>query len=297
MENLSSVKKAVIPTAGLGTRFLPLSKIIQKELFPLADKPIVQYLVEEAINSGIKEIIFVVQPRKTAVLDYFKKPSEKIEKIIKQTKKDYLLERLKNLEELSKNISFSFVQQKKPLGDGNAVLQAKKIIKEENFAVLFSDDIVESKTPAIEQMLKIFKTCQKPVAAIHRLPKEKLPSYGVVKVEKIANRLFKIKGITEKPKINEAPSDLAVVGKYILTPEIFEELEKTPNNERGELILADALASMIKNSKAIYGYEFEGEWWECGNFASYIKSNLHFCLKHPEYGQELKKYLKEGKYL
>lgn len=292
MNQFYPIKKAVIPTAGMGTRFLPISKLTPKELLPLADKPLIQYLVEEAYTSGIREIIFITQPGKRMVLDYFTKTSKKIEKIIKERKKEELLERLKKLEELSKNISFSSVPQREPQGDGHAVLVAKKLVGEENFAVLFSDDIVESDTPCLMQMSRVFKTCQRPVIALHKIAKESLPFYGVVKEEKIANRLYKIKGLVEKPKVEEAPSDLAVVGKYIFTPEIFDYLKKTPPNEKKEVILADALMNMAKDGKLVYGYEFEGEWWECGNIRSYLKTNFYFSLRNPEFGPELKQFLR-----
>ena len=287
------IKKAIIPIAGLGARFLPLSKVVPKELWPLVDKPIVQYIVEEAIASGIEQIIFVVNTEKRLVFDYFKKPSKKLEKILKERKKTQPLELLKNLQELLKNVSFSFVLEKEPLGDGHAVLQAQKMIGKEPFAVLFDDDIVESKTPCLLQLARVFKTCQRPVISLHRLPREKLSSYGIVGIEKIANRFYKVKKIVEKPAVEDASSDLAIVGKYILTSEIFGYLKSISPNPKGEIILADALEKMIEDGKMVYGYEFEGEWWECGSPQAYLETNLHFSLKHPEFGPQLKKFLKE----
>lgn len=289
------IKKAVIPIAGLGTRFLSLSRVVPKELWPLVDKPMVQYIVEEAVASGINQIIFVLNPEKKMVLDYFKKPSKKLEKILKERKKDYLLEHSKNLEETLRHVSFSFVIQKEALGDGHAILQAKKLVGEEPCAILFSDDIVESKTPCLLQLTKIFKTCQKPVLALYRMPKEKLSNYGVVDVEKIASHLHKIKKIVEKPPIEKAPSDLTIVGKYIIVPEVFDYLKKMAPNHRGEIILADTLDKMVKDGKMIYGYEFEGEWQECGSIQEYLRSNLYLSLKHSKFGPELRKHLKEIK--
>lgn len=286
------IKKAIIPIAGLGTRFLPLSKVLAKELWPLVDIPVIQYIVEEAKASGISEIIFVISPEKKVVLNYFKK-SPRLEKIIREKKKDHLLKEIKDLEELSKDISFSFVVQKKPLGDGQAILQAKNKIDKNPVAVLFSDDVVDSKIPCLLQLMKVFKTCQKPVIALYRAPKEKLSFYGVVAVEKIANRVYKIKEIVEKPQAERAPSDLAIVGKYIITPEIFGYLKKTKSLERKEIILADILAKMINDGKIIYGYEFEGKWLECGNKLDWLKSHLYLSLKHPEIGPKLRKYIKE----
>jgi UTP--glucose-1-phosphate uridylyltransferase len=292
---MAEIKKAIIPIAGAGTRFLPLSKTMPKELWPLGDKPLVQYIVEEAMASGIREIIFVVPPKRNLVLDYFKKINPKIEKFLKQRKKEHLLERLKALQAILKEVSFSFVIEREPLGDGHAVLQAKKAVGGTPCAVLFSDDVVESKKPCLGQLAEVFKTCQKPVLSLHRLAKERLPFYGIVDVEKIASRLFKIKRIVEKPSADEAPSDLTITGKYILTPEVFDYLKKMPPNSRGEIILADALEKMVRDGKMVYGYEFEGEWWECGNIQAYLESGLHFSLNHPQYGLELKKFLKQMK--
>lgn len=291
---MTEIKKAIIPIAGLGTRFLPLSKVLPKELLPLVDKPVVQYLVEEAKQSGISEIIFVTGPEKKAVLDYFKK-SPQIEKILKERKKDHLLEELQNLQELCQGLSFSFVFQKKPLGDGHAVLQAQNKAGDAPVAVLFADDVVDSKTPCLLQLAKVFKTCEKPVIALCKLPKEKLPFYGVAGLEKITNRLYKIKKFVEKPAIDQAPSDLAVVGKYILTPEVFDYLKRAKPGPKGEIILAEVLDKMLKDGKIIYGCEFEGRWLECGNKLAWLQSHLYLSLKNPQFGPRLKQFLKEEK--
>jgi len=287
------VKKAIIPMAGLATRFLPLSKIVPKELWPLVDKPMVQYIIEEAKNSGIKEIIFVIKPKEKAIFNYLK-PSSKIEKELKEKKKDKILEEVKILEEDLKDISFSFVYQKKAMGDGHAVLQAQKKVKNEAIACLFADDIVFSQVPCISQLEKVFRTCQKPVMALSRQAKDRLHFYGVVDVEKIANRFYKIKDIIEKPETGKAPSELAVVGKYILTPEFFDYLKKAKPTFRGEIILANTFEKMLKDGKLIYGYEFEGKWLECGNKLEWLKSNIYLGLKHPQFGSELKNFLKEN---
>ena len=292
------IKKAIIPIAGLGTRFLPLSKVLPKELFPLVDKPVIQYIIEEAQASGIKKIIFVNRPDKKEVQDYFKKYIRKIpelEELLKIRKKNHLLKELKNLEKITKNISFSYVLQKEPLGDGHAILQAKKIVRREPYAVLFGDDVVESKTPCLLQLIKVFQKYQKPVIALYRLPKKKLPFYGIVGVKKVGRRVYQIREIKEKPSIEKAPSNLAIVGKYILTPKVFNYLEKNKVHKRKETILADALRKMIKDGLDIYGYEFEGKWLECGNKLAYLKSNFYLALKHPQFKKELKKFLKEVK--
>jgi len=266
-----NVKKAIMPVAGRGTRFLPLSQAMAKELWPLVDKPTLQYILEEAIASGIKEFIFINRPDKEMLLDYFRehfKPS---------------------------NVSFSQVIQKEQLGDGHAVLQAKKSAGKEPCLVLFGDDVVEAKVPASQQLLQAFNQCQKPLVALCRAPKEKISSYGAVKVEKAGPRLYKIKGIVEKPEKNQAPSNLAVVGKYIIDSQVFDFLENTPCKAKGEIRLAGAFNEMIKEGLDVYGYELEGKWLECGNKLAYLKSNFYLSLKHPQFKKELKKFLKEEK--
>ncbi len=288
---MTEPKKAIITIAGLGTRFLPLSKTVPKELWPLADKPLLHYIVKEVVDSGIEEIVFVVRKENKNVIDYFK-PDKKIEKILKDRKENDLLEEMKNLEELVKDVSISWVIQKSPLGDGHAVLQA---ISDEPTIVAFSDDIVESRVPVIQQLKNVFKTCQKPVIALYPIDEEtKLSSYGIVKVEKIANKYYKIKEIIEKPKTNPS-SNLAIMGKYILTPDFFSVLKQTKANEKKEIILANALNNYLKTGKLVYGFEVEGKWLECGNKLDWLKSNIYTCLKHPYYGPEIKNFIKKEK--
>ena len=291
MEKELEVKKAIIPVAGLGTRFLPLSRVVPKEFLPLIDKPVIQYIVEEVKKSGITEIVFVVSPKDKMVLNYFKK-SPDIEKVLVKAKKEQLLKELKDFEEIFKGISFSFVVQKVPNGDGHAILQAAKITNKEPVAVSFGDDIIDSDEPALLQLINIFKTCGAPVVALKSLPQEKLPHYGVVSVEKIANNLFKIKKIVEKPDPQNIPSNLAIVGKYILTPEVFGYLKKAVPSKKGEIILAEVFDKMLSDGKVIYGYELKGEWLECGDKLKWIKSFFYLALKDSRYKEELKQYLK-----
>ena len=293
--NNVEIKKAIIPLAGLSTRFLPLSKVVSKELWPLVDLPMFHYVIEEARNSGIEEFIFVLSPDKKKILDYLK-PCPKIEKILKDRKKEEVLKEVKKIEELFKALSFSYVLQKKPLGDGHAVLQAAKLVNKEPVVCLFVDDIIEARTPAVLQLTKIFKTCQKPIIGLYRVAQEKISHYGIVGIEKIANRLFKIKKVIEKPSSEQAPSGLAIVGRYILTPDVFDYLKKAKPNKRGEIILADVFNNqMLQDNKLIYGYELEGEWLECGDKARWLKSNLYLSLKHPKYGPEIRDFIKEKK--
>jgi len=289
------IKKAIIPIAGLATRFLPLSKVVPKELWPLVDIPVIQYIIKEAKDSGIEEIIFVLKPDNKKVLDYLK-PCPKVEKVLRERKKEDILDEMKNLQQLCENISFSYVLQKKPLGDGHALLQAAKLVKDEPVICMFGDDIIDSKTPCALQLSNIFKTCQKPVIALSRLPKEKIVHYGIAGVEKIASRLYKIKKIIEKPSLEEAPSDLAIIGRHVLTPEVFYYLKKAKPSKKGEIVLAEVINDqMLADGKLVYGYEVEGNWLECGDRLRWLKSNIYFSLKHPKYGPELKQYIKDLK--
>lgn len=285
--------KAIIPSAGLGTRFLPLSQAISKELLPLAGLPMTHYVVKEAADSGIEQIVFVLSESKNAILDYFKK-SPKTEALLESRGDKELLQKLRRIRKDFEKISFSSVIQSKPRGDGDAILKARQQLGKNAFAVLFPDDIFETKKPAIGQLLKVFKTSQKPVIGLKKFDdKAKLSSYGVVKVEKIAHRLYKIKGIIEKPKIEDAPSDLAISGRFVLPNDVFSYLAKTKPNKKGEIILAEAFNLMLADGKMIYGYEMEGEFLECGRTIDWLKSNLYLCLQHPEYGPLLKEYLKK----
>lgn len=295
IEKGQSVKKAIIPIAGLGTRFLPLSKILPKEIWPLVDKPVIQYIIEEALASGIKKIIFVERPGKKEAKEYFQKYLKKtpeLEEILRMRKKNHLLKELKSLEKITENISFSYLFQKKPLGDGHAILQAEKLIKQEPAAVLFGDDVVDSKVPCLFQLIKIFQRYQKPVIALYRIPRSSFQFYGMVGVKKIKNRIFKIKKIVEKPSAKESPSNLAIIGKSIITAEVFNYLKKKRLGKQGEIGLTENLAEMVKAGSEVYGYEVEGKWLECGNKLAYLKSNLYLSLKHPQFGKKLKKYLK-----
>lgn len=292
MSEVREIKKAIFPLAGLGTRFLPLSKVVNKEFLPLADKPMVYYSIEEAVAAGIKKIIFVISSGQREISEYFKK-SLKLEKILKERKNENILKELEKIQELSKKISFSFVVQKEPLGDGHAVLLAKNMAGKEPAAVFFNDDIIDSKIPCLSQLKQVFKTSQAPIIALKKISPERRSFYGLVEVEKIASRLYKIKKIIEKPSEDVTLSELTVVGRYIITPEVFDYLKKTPSTKGGEIRLSRAFAKMIKDGKIIYGYEIEGEWLECGNKLGWLKSHLYLSLHHPEFGPELKKYLKE----
>ena len=286
------IKKIILPIGGLGTRFLPFSKELPKEFWPLVDRPVIQYIVEEAVDSGAEEIIFVISPEKKMIVNYFG-DSPKVEKILKERKNGPFIEELNKFKKKFEGVKFSYVIQKNPLGDGHAILQAESKIGDEPCGVLFGDDVIHSPEPCFAQLTEVYKTAQKPIIAIRRVPEEMISSYGILEVEKIANRFYKIKKIVEKPHLREAPSDFAIVGKYILTPTVFDYLKKGEKPAKGkEMILADAFGRMISDGKTVYGYEFEGDWLECGNKANWMKSHLFLSLKHPEFGPILKKYLK-----
>lgn len=291
MEAQNEIKKAIIPVAGLGTRFLPLSKVLSKEFFPLADKPAIQYVVQEIKDSGIEEIIFVISGHQKSILKYFQKSPE-LEKILAKRKKADLLGELNAFHNEFRGIKMTFAIQKEPKGDGHAILQAAKYIKDEPVANSFGDDIMFSNPPALSQLMNIFKTCSAPVVGLRRLSKDKIPAYGSVAVEKISNNLYKIKKIIEKPQPNEIMSDLVIMGRHILTPDVFSYLKKAKPGRKGEIILAEVLSKMLDDGKQIYGYELSGEWLECGDKLKWMKSFLYLALKDPRYGEQLRQYLK-----
>lgn len=290
-ENSNGVKKAIIPVAGLGTRFLPLSLAVSKEFFPLADKPIIQYIIEEVKKSGIKEVIFVISPKQKMLMNYFKKSPE-LEKLLIKRKKDKILKDLKDFEETFEGIHFSFAVQKLPLGDGHAVLQAGKLLSSEPVAVSFGDDVIDSDKPALSQLIDIFKTSNAPVIGLKAMPREKIPAYGTIVAEKIAGRLYKIKKIIEKPELHQIQLNLAVVGKYVLTPEVFSYLKKASPSKKGEVILAEVFDRMLADGMPIYGYELSGEWLECGDKSKWLKSFIYMALKDPVFGKEMREYIK-----
>lgn len=287
------VKKAILPIAGLGTRFLPLSKTLPKEMWPLIDKPVFQYVLEEAISSQIKEIVFVSAPEKRIIWNYCTDSPRILEKILKERKKKEMLQELKAVDKILKKVSLSLVYQKERLGDGHAILQAKRKIKKEPVAVLFADDVIEAKEPALSQMIKIYKKYQKPIVGVFQIEKKRISSYGVVEIEKLKGekRVFKVKRVVEKPKPQEAPSNFAIVGRYILTPEVFEFLKKAKKGKTGEIHLSEVFQEMINQNKEILAYWIRGRWLECGNKENYLKSLIYLCLKHPFFGKKIKPWL------
>lgn len=288
---MKRITKAIFPIAGLGTRFLPESKVVSKELIPLGAKPLLHYTVEEAILSGIEEIAFITRKNQKGALDYFKEDKELLQ-ILKENNKHREVLKMEELQEMAQKIRFSFYTQKKPMGVANALFQARDFIFKEPCAISFCDDIIKSEIPCLEQLQQMFLTCGSPILAIKRMPVDRLSSYGVVKVEKIANRFYKVKSISEKPKIEEAPSDLAIVGRMILTPDVFEYLSNSKDMMVKDRSISVALGEMAELGKAIYAYEIEGDWLECGDINSWYKSFLKMAMEDPDFGESFKKYLK-----
>lgn len=294
MAELQAVTKAVVLIGGLGSRFLPLSKAVPKEFLPLADKPMIHYLIEELKLSGIREIIFLAGVTKHPSSSYFRR-SQALEKILEERGQEEQLQELTSLQELLDGFSFSFVTESKLLGDGNAVLQARRYIKDEPFLVAYPDDVIEAKTPCALQLMNVFRTSQRPVQGLVSLPQERLSAYGVIDGSRIASRLWKVTSVVEKPPLGKAPSQLAIVGRRILTPDIFSYLKKTTANGKGEVVLTEALGKMAKDGKPIYGYEIEGRWWECGNKQGWLISNAIFSLRDPKYGKMVREAVKQEK--
>ncbi len=284
---MQRIKKAVFPAAGLGTRFLPATKAQPKEMLPIVDKPVIQYLVEEAVESGIEEIIIITGQGKRSIEDHFDRSFE-LEHTLKERGKTEILKDLKKLENLAK---LTYVRQNKPLGDGHAILCAKHVVGNEPFAVLFGDDIVDSKIPATKQLINIFNEKKASVMALQEVPKEKVASYGVIDPENCKKNLFKIKSLIEKPQPKEAPSNLAVVGKYICTPEIFSALEKVKCGKDGEIRLIDGF-ELLKERQALYGYVFEGKRYDTGDKLGFIKATIDFAMQRKDLEPDLREYLK-----
>jgi len=273
-----AVKKAVLLVAGLGTRFLPLSKTISKELWPLLNRPIVDYIIDEIKSSGIKEIIFVISPENKILRSYLRR-NLKVEEILKEKGKKEILKDFQKHERSFQGLFLSFVCQKKPLGLGDAILQTKSKVGKHPFIVCFNDDVIVSSTSCLLQLIKVFEKYGKTVIAIKRVPKERVGFYGSLKVKKVGPRLCQIKEIIEKPRPGEAYSNLVVDGRYLLTSEVFDYLGKPGSFFQGEIILANTLEQMIKAGIIVYGYEFEGKWLECGNVQNWLKSNLYLAKR------------------
>lgn len=281
------VRKAVIPAAGLGTRFLPASKVVPKEMLPVVDRPVIQYVVEEAVAAGIEQIIIVTAQSKRAVEDHFDTHFE-LESRLGAAGKQRELDEVRRLTNLAE---FIYVRQPAPLGNGHAVLCARRAVGDEPFAMLWGDDLVDSAVPCLTQLLRVYEDVGASVAAVMRVPREDISKYGVCRAEQVAPRTFRVDELVEKPALAEAPSNLAAVKEYVLTAEVFEELERTLPGQGGEIWLADALNRLAARGR-LYAYEFEGRRYDVGNKLEFLHATIELALQRPDLGPALREYLR-----
>ena len=287
---LAKVRKAVFPAAGLGTRFLPATKAMPKEMLPLVDKPLIQYGVEEAIHSGIPNMIIVTGRGKTAIEDHFDVSFE-LEQLLESRGKTDLLSVVHNVSDM---IDVSYIRQKEALGLGHAVLRARELVGPEPFAVVLSDDVIASEIPCLRQLLDIHEFFAAPVLAVMEVPRESISAYGSIDAEAVSDKVFRIKDLVEKPKPEVAPSNLAIVGRYILTPDIFDYLGKIKPGAVGELQLTDALRLQLKD-RPIYAVKFDGKRFDAGDKFGFLQATVEFALKRHDFGPAFREYLKSLK--
>ena len=281
------IKKAVFPVAGLGTRFLPATKASPKEMMPLVDKPLIQYVVEEAIDAGIEEVIMITGRGKNAIEDHFDISFE-LEHALRGKNDNKMLEEVQRISNL---VDFWYIRQKEPLGLGHAILRTKDLIGNEPFAVLLGDDIIHSDVPTIKQLMNIYEKYNASVIAVEKVDKKDISGYGVIEPKKLDERVYQIMDMVEKPSPQDAPSDLAIIGIYILTPEIFTALEKTVPDKSGEIQLTYGLRHLLKN-QVVYAYQFEGKRYDAGNKLGFLKATVEFALRRPDLGDKFREYLK-----
>jgi UTP--glucose-1-phosphate uridylyltransferase len=281
------IKKAIFPAAGLGTRFLPATKASPKEMLPIVDKPMIQYAIEEASACGIEEFIIITGKYKRAIEDHFDSAFE-LEESLKKAGKKRLLEEISRLNHLN----FAYIRQRAALGLGHAIYCAKPFVKDEPFAVLLSDDIIDPDDTLLLDMINLYKKLNSPIIALQQIPMADINRYGVIEGIKEADGLYRIKNLVEKPKIGEAPSDLAIIGRYILTPDIFDILEGVGFGKGGEIQLTDALHRLLKK-RTMYGYLFKGKRYDAGDKVGYLKATVDLALKSPGVSTEFKEYLIE----
>jgi UTP--glucose-1-phosphate uridylyltransferase len=281
------IRKAVFPAAGLGTRFLPATKAQPKEMLPLVDKPIIQYGVEEAVEAGIDNIILVTGRGKNAIEDHFD-VSVELETFLEARGKKELLAEIRKISNL---INFSYVRQGEPLGLGHAVLVTRNLVGDEAFAVILGDDVIDANPPAIKQMMDVFNEVKGPVLAIERVPKSDVSSYGIIEAEELRDGVYRIRDMVEKPPRDEAPSDLAIIGRYILTPDIFPALEATVSDRTGEIQLTNGLRHLLK-TRPVYGCRIDGVRHDTGNKLGFLKAVVYFALRRPDLSEAFRDYLK-----
>ncbi len=281
------IRKAVLPAAGLGTRFLPATKAQPKEMLPIVDKPTIQYVVEEAVASGIEDIIIVTGRGKNAIEDPFDRSLELEIALERQGK----VEELQEIQRISELTSFCYIRQKEPLGLGHAILVAKALVGNEPFAVLLGDDIIDSEVPCLKQMMSVFDRHRSPVIAVQQVPREETSSYGIIDPKSVEDSVYQILDLVEKPSPETAPSDLAIIGRYILTPEIFEALEHTLPDERGEIQLTNGLKLLLRR-QALYGLAFHGRRYDAGSKLGFLKATVQFALNRSDLAPAFRAYLR-----
>lgn len=280
------VKKAIIPAAGLGTRFLPATKAQPKEMLPIVDKPTIQYIVEEAINSGIKEILIVTGRNKRAIEDHFDRSIE-LELELKRKENEALLKQVRDISNL---VDIHYVRQKEAKGLGHAIYCARAFVGNEPFAVLLGDDVVDAEVPCLKQLINVYESYSRTVLGVQKVSQEDVDKYGIVDFEQVDDRLYKVKDLVEKPPKDKAPSNVAILGRYIITPEIFGILEKTKPGSGGEIQLTDALKSLSKVQQ-IFAYDFEGKRYDIGSKLGFLQATVEFALKRDGLKEAFGKYL------
>ena len=298
-EAIMRIRKAVFPAAGLGTRFLPATKAQPKEMLPLVDKPAIQYVIEEAVASGVETVIIVTGRGKNAIEDHFDVAFE-LEKTLEERGKTEALDEIRRIANL---VRVCYVRQKEPLGLGHAVLSARDLVGDEPFAVLLGDDIIESKVPCLKQLMSIYDEHRCSIIAVERIDRTRTKDYGVVEVAPLQSSgkppagqggresVHEVRDLVEKPEPSEAPSDLAIIGRYILTSGIFEQLESTAPDRGGEIQLTNGLRSLLRKEK-IMAYEFEGKRYDTGNKLGFLKATVEFALRREDLGEEFRRYLR-----
>jgi UTP--glucose-1-phosphate uridylyltransferase len=284
------ITKAVFPAAGLGTRFLPATKASPKEMLPLVDKPLIQYVIEEAVSSGIEEVVLVTGRGKRSIEDHFDVAFE-LEEDLKAKGKHKLLSEMQRIAEM---VTFCYIRQKKALGLGHAVLTTKRVVGNEPFAVLLGDDIIDAEVPALKQMIQVYQRYPSTILAIQRVPKSQTQHYGIIDGKKIEDGVYLVNDMVEKPMPDEAPSNLAIIGRYILVPEIFNALERTKPGKGGEIQLTDGL-KLLGKEQPIYAYEFQGKRHDAGDKLGFLKATVEYGLKNKEFGKEFRSYLQKLK--
>jgi UTP--glucose-1-phosphate uridylyltransferase len=284
------IRKAVIPVAGLGTRFLPATKTVPKELLPIIDIPSIQYVVQEAVDAGIQEIIFVTGRGKDGIEDHFDEAPE-LEQILADRGQTATVEMLRRIAEMTEVVS---VRQKKPLGLGHAVLCARDLVGDEPFAVMLADDLIDAETPGIRQLVEIFTETEESVVALMKVPLDEVHQYGVIKGKEVKPRLYAVEATVEKPAAKDAPSQMAIIGRYVLRPEIFSILQKLPPGRGGEIQLTDGLAQLVRERK-IFGCEFTGDRYDIGDKFGFVRATVAYALKRKDLRDKLVEYLKSLK--